>query len=412
VDKGLSGIEGAPARSLSARATPKLALLVLSAVLSVAIAEIGLRLADYPKTVRSGWRSPMRPGEMNQLGFRGRPIEYTDDDVVVVILSDSQGEAAALPFESMPERTLERHLERLRPQKRFRVFTLGAGGYGNDQQLLVLREYFARYRADLILLWQTPTNDVVNNMFPTHWPWNTTPKPTFWLERGELRGPSEVLGQRLPRFRVSALVEQAFPTDRDADWERRHLPEPYHALAGYAGPVDTQWEQMRAQGATAVSDERIESEKTNFVLSLTPRSPRTQYGLDLTHALLTGIADECARQGSRFSLVHPGVGPERGPVSPYIVNMVQDEVVRVLNGRHYRISNTQFWANLRYMNRGLPYTYVRVTTRDWRVSPTDGHLNAVAMDQVTNDLAQQLLHLAQPAAPPAGTVIAQGPTTH
>src|SRR5262245_28487659 len=247
-------------------------------MVSVAMAEIGLRLADYPKSVRSGWRSPMRPGEMNQLGFRGRPFEYTDDDVVVVILSDSQGEAAALPFESMPERTLERHLERLRPQKRFRVFTLGAGGYGQDQQLLVLREYFRRYRADLVLLWQTPTNDVVNNMFPTHWPWNTTAKPTFWLEQGELKGPNEQLGQRLQRFRIGALLAQAFPVDRDADWERRHLPEPYHALAGYAGPVDTQWEQMRAQGVTLVSDERVQSEKTNFVLSLTPRSPRTQYG--------------------------------------------------------------------------------------------------------------------------------------
>jgi hypothetical protein len=373
------------------------------------MAEVGLRLADYPRTVRSGWRSALRPGEMNQLGFRGRPIEYADDDVVVVILSDSQGEAAALPFEAMPERTLETHLRRLRPERRFRVFTLGAGGYGNDQQLLVLREYFSRYRADLVLLWQTPTNDVVNNMFPTHWPWNTTPKPTFWLERGELKGPSEQLGQRVTRFRTMALLEQARPVDRDAEWERRYLPEPYHALAGYAGPVDAQWEQMRAQGATMVSDERIESEKTNFLLSLTPRSPRTQYGLDLTHALLSEIADECARQGSRFMLVHHGVGAERGPVSPYIVNMAQDEVVRVLNGRHYRISNSQFWANLRYMNRGLPYTYVRVTTPDWRVSPTDGHLNAVAMGQVTSDLAQQLLNLAQPSLPPAGVVIAQGP---
>jgi hypothetical protein len=329
--------------------------------------------------------------------------------VVVVLLGDSQAEAAALPFESMPERLLEAHLSRLRPERRFRVFTLGAGGYGNDQQLLVLREYFSRYRADLVLLWQTPTNDVINNLFPTHWPWNTTPKPTFWLERGQLRGPHQEMGEPVPRLRTTALMERLRPLDRDAEWERRYLPEPYRPLEGYAGPVDSQWEQMRAQGATIVSDERVDSEKTNFVLSLTPRSPRTQYALDLTNALLTAIADECARQGSRFLLVHHGLSAEKGPVSPYIVNMARDEVVRELNGRHYRVSNTQFWANLRYMNRGLPYQYVRVTTPNWRVSPTDGHLNAVATNQVTNDLAQQLLHLAQPAAPPAGVVIAQGP---
>ena len=392
--------------SRSARRAGPLALAFLSTCFSFVMVEIALRLADYPPTVRSGWRSHARPGELNQLGFRGQAIEYFDDDVVVVILGDSQGEAAALPFESMPERRLEAHLKHLRPGKRFRVFTLGAGGYGNDQQLLVLREYFARYRADLVLLWQTPTNDIIDNMFPTHWPWNTTPKPTFWLEQGELRGPSEQLGQRLPRLRTMALVEKAFPVDRDADWERRYLPEPYHALADYTGPVDAQWEQMRARGVTLVNDERLESEKSNFLLSLTPRSPRTQYGLDLTHALLAEIAAECASRGSRFTLVHNGLSREKGPVSPYIVNMAQDEVVRELNGRRYRISNTQFWTNLRYMNRGLPYTFVRVTTPDWRLSPTDGHLNAVATDQVMHDLAQQLLNLAQPSAPSAGVQIA------
>jgi hypothetical protein len=381
---------------------------ILSAILSLAMAEIGLRLADYPKTIRSGWRSPPRPGEMNQLGFRGRPIEYTDEDVVVLILSDSQGEAAALPFDAMPERALETHLTEGHPTARFRVFTLGAGGYGNDQQLLVLREYFTRYRADLVLLWQTPTNDVANNIFPTHWPWNTTPKPTFWLERGRLKGPSEQLGQRVTRFRTMALLERAFPVDRDAEWERRYLPEPYHPLAGYVGPVDMQWERMRAEGITLVSQERVDAEKTNFLLSLTPRSARAQYGLDLTHALLTAIADECARHGAAFSLVHHALGAEGGPVSPYIVSMSAPEVVRVLDGRHYRVSNAQFWANLRYMNRGLPYAYVRVTTPDWRVSPKDGHLNAAATDQVMRDLSRQVLHLAQPSRPAPGFAVARG----
>src|SRR5262245_29962843 len=112
-----------------ARATGRLALLLASAVCSLGLAEVSLRLVDYPKTVRSGWRSQPRPGELNQLGFRGQSIAYADDDIVVLILSDSQGEAVALPFDSMPERTLEAHLSRLRPGRHFRVFTIGAGGY-------------------------------------------------------------------------------------------------------------------------------------------------------------------------------------------------------------------------------------------------------------------------------------------
>ena len=370
--------------------------------------EIALRLADYPPTVRSGWRSHARPGELNQLGFRGQAIEYFDDDVVVVILGGSQGEAAALPFESMPERRLEAHLKHLRPGKRFRVFTLGASGYGNDQQLLVLREYFARYRADLVLLWQTPTNDIIDNMFPTHLAVEHDAKPTFWLEQGELRGPSEQLGQRRPAAAHDGARRKSVPGRPGRRLgSGATCPSPITPSRTTRDRWTRNGAQMRARGVTLVNDERLESERVGLpALAHAPQPAASQYGLDLTHALLAEIAAECASRGSRFTLVHNGLSREKGPVSPYIVNMAQDEVVRELNGRRYRISNTQFWTNLRYMNRGLPYTFVRVTTPDWRLSPTDGHLNAVATDQVMHDLAQQLLNLAQPSAPSAGVQIA------
>lgn len=110
---------------------------------------------------------------------------------MIILLGDSQAEAKfCCAYKWMPERRLEHYLNS-HHNKKVKVFTLAAAGYGQDQQLLVLKEYFQRYRANLVVLWQTPQNDVWNNMFPTHWPKNGTPKPTFVLKNGELDGPTE-----------------------------------------------------------------------------------------------------------------------------------------------------------------------------------------------------------------------------
>jgi len=61
--------------------------------------------------------------------------------------------------------------------------------------------------------------------------------------------------------------------------------------------------------------------------------------------------------------------------------------VRVLKGRYYRVSNTQLWENIGYMTGGFPFFYLPIRVKDFRVSATDGHLNAAAIDQVCADLA-------------------------
>ena len=94
------------------------------------------------------------------------------------------------------------------------MFSVGAGGYGQDQELLALREYYSKYRANLVLLWQTPGNDIWNNIFPTHWPTNANPKPTFWLEDGRLKGPTEQIGEKLayPTIKILSLFPKFIPS--------------------------------------------------------------------------------------------------------------------------------------------------------------------------------------------------------
>ena len=174
-----------------------LATIVVSLICGLAGAML-LQVAYVPPPLVSGWKSLAVTTEQNQLGFRGRQFDYKPDDYVIVLLGDSQVEATALAFDAMPERLLERHLG----SANIKVFSVGAGGYGQDQQLLALQEYFATYRANLVVLWQTPGNDVWNNVFRTHM-YNRNAKPTFWIdESGDLCGPTESLLQPLANSRV------------------------------------------------------------------------------------------------------------------------------------------------------------------------------------------------------------------
>jgi hypothetical protein len=338
-----------------------------------------LQIVYVPPRIVCGWRSFAPATEQNQLGFRGRKINYSPDDFVVVFLGDSSVEGMALSPEAMPEQRLESHLNAL--GKNVKVFSLGAGGYGQDQELLVLEEYFQKCRADLVVLWQTPVNDVWNNVFKTHMI-NRNPKPTFWLEGGGLRGPSETMGQPLANshFVLAALWQRAFGLPgRDKYWERG-LPEPYVPIDYYDGPVNMEWQERWKSNLGRMRDENLATEKSHLSIMLSPRSKRMQYGLDLTHALTQRIQQVVNAQHGKLVLFQ---------ADPHLLTSNEDQMY-ALNGKYYRVSKRQLEDNWNYVNQGFQTEIVPVTVNDWRVGPEDGHLNRAATDQVMEDLARRL----------------------
>jgi hypothetical protein len=339
-----------------------------------------LQTTYRPPPIVSGWRAFAPPSERNQLGFRGRPIVYGPDDYVVVLLGDSQVEAMALSFNAMPERILESHLDIA--GRRTRVFSLGAGAYGNDQELLVLQQYFQKYRADLVVLWETPANDIWNNIFNIHMA-SRNPKPTFWLDAsGALQGPAEALEQPLANSPIVlvALFQRAFGLPwRERRWDRR-LPEPYRPLDRYDGPVRAEWQERWKTNLGRMRDEELDTEMSGLAMLFTPRSKRMQYGLDLTRALLHRIEELVGANGGRLVILHDDTEP----------NAADGEEVYVLNGKYYRTSRRQFRENLAYVNNGFDFEVVPVTVPDWRVSAEDAHLNRNATEQVMIDLANRL----------------------
>jgi hypothetical protein len=343
------------------------------------IGSIFLQLLYVPPRIVSGWRSFAPSAEQNELGFRGRQINSSTEDYVIVLLGDSQVEARSLAFESMPEQRLESHLNSL--GKRVRVFSIGAGGYGQDQQLLALEEYIQKYRADLVVLWQTPGNDVWNNVFNTHMH-NRNPKPTFWFEAGTLHGPTESLGQPLANSPVvvAALWQRVFILPhRDKEWER-HLPEPYSPLHRYEGTVNTEWQERWNTNRGRMRDENLDTEKSHMAVMLTPRSKRMEYGLKLTRALIQRIQQVITSHNGKLAVFQ---------VDDHLFDS-EDEKTYVLNEKYYRVSKRQFEENWIYINQGFDTYIIPVTVEDWRVGPEDGHLNKQATDQVMRDLAQQL----------------------
>ena len=362
-----------------------LARVVLSGVfllLLLVTAEWFVRLAWYRHEV-CGWKALKAPRqETNQCGFRGQPVAYTDEDYVILLVGDSQVEAVACTYAGMPERRLEHYLNTM--GRRVRVFTLGAGGYGQDQELLALQEYYRKYRADLVLVWFTPINDIWDNMFPTHWPKNGPAKPTFWLENGRLCGPNHGFGPvPCEGSRIVDILRRRFiHADKDGEWERQHLPRSYAPLVGYSGPTATNLQALWDANLGGFRGDSLDNEKSRRAIFLTPRSARMAYGLDLTRRLLLEMQKLVTARNGSLDLFWPVIEDD--------LPAPGTEHVERLNGKDYRVSRQQYDANLAEIARGFRLVNVPVTMKDHAVGPADTHLNERAVDEVMRELAATL----------------------
>ena len=369
------------------RKMSKIALPLVSVLFTLLAAEGLLRVFNYPKPVVSGWKTlDSYKSERHQLGFRGQPIRYEDDDFVVLLVGDSQVEAKACAYGWMPERLLQSHLSPA--GRKIKVFSLGGPATGQDQQLLSLEEYYRHFRADLVVLWLTPANDIWNNMFPSGIPDDRTPKPTFWLENGQLRGPTERTGQTVregPTLKLKMLWRKLFPYSREREWAKL-LPPPYAPVARCEGAASTDWQERMQLLPAYLRYEHFDNDKNDRIAYLTPRSPRIQYGLDLTRRLMQEMERLVASHGGRFAVFRTGAAPgakDEPGGEP-------DEVSHLLNGKCYKTSRSQYESNMSYLTEGFRSYTVAVTVVPPEVGPEDAHLNEHATEQVMKDLAAAL----------------------
>jgi hypothetical protein len=351
-----------------------LALLAAGAVL--AGAEMWLRTQPAPFPTY-GWRELFgRVHEQNQLGLRGQEITYGDGDFVVVLVGDSQGGRQYLRAGGDAGGALQHHLA-VHLGRPVRVFSLGAVGYGQDQQLGALTDYLAQFRADAVVVWFTDGNDTWNNASVTHsggWP----AKPTYRLDAaGELVGPHARAGDPVvSRWRLWAAVRRACSGSVDDDWDQT-LPPPYQPMTSWDGAVQTAW------GDCHTTHVEFAKERTAVALALDPPSARTRYAIALTNKLLHRMRGLVLERGGKFfSFV------ALRPDFP-----LADGVYRFAGPhgqpRFVRLSRAQHAASVGAVHKGIDLVQLPVTVTPF-CPPGDPHFNPAAVDQLMLDLAHVL----------------------
>lgn len=156
----------------------------------------------------------------------------------------------------------------------------------------------------------------------------------------------------------------------------------------YRGHVENDWQRRLDSNPDSLQWENFISDKHNKMIYLTPRSPRIQYGLDLTRKLIQEVEQLVTYKGGRFAMfwVRP-IDLETNQ------KMEPSEVVHALNGKYYKTSDTQFNENMDYITRGFNSLNVSLTVTPWRVGPEDEHFNEHATDQIIKDLAAEVVNL-------------------
>ncbi len=351
--------------------------LTIGVFFAVVISETTLQILDIPPRPVSGWLNCKKthPGLCNNLGFRGREFVYSPDDFVVIVLGDSEA-YTMLPAEQMPERRLEQYLKQYR--ENVKVFTIADMGYGQDQQYLALRQYFEKYRADLVLLMFTVRNDMEDNIFPISGS-NKTVKPTFWLENNELFGPSEGWLEPVgPRMKLalfaSRFLGKSMGESRLEMWQKGILPPFYQGLEHYEGEVDYSWHEMWVRNPQEAF-KGLEFEKAGHAgTELAPKSELRRYGISLTRKLFSEMKQLIDDNHAHFIIFKE----ER----PWEVQYVEKEKVYYLKGKYYKLSVSQHRDTLKELFNGFEHYRFPLNMDNYTVSEKDEHLNQAAIEKL------------------------------
>ena len=292
-------------------------MLALSTALVLAVAEVGMRVVGL-QAIGYGWG----PLLVDRTGKRGSdPSSDKSSDFRILLLGDSQVGNRGTDPQVLPARILETSIQQelqgangcidadgFSKNPYVSVSTLGASGWGQDQQYLSLKEHIARLQPHLVLLWFTPENDLWNNAFPTHYPRNRSPKPTFVLDgetvvlvdRNEIH--SDWLDVRLVSLGVSALGKvsrfldqqvMTFPHldelafDPDGKWDREVLPPLERELS--ASDLSSIKEVDLAIFNPFAARDSLEIGKSHFIIGMDPGSPRVEAMVTLTAGLVAEI---------------------------------------------------------------------------------------------------------------------------
>ena len=299
----------------------KLITLLFSVLFSLAIVEIGLRVAGYsypefyvPDAQRgyalrpemAGWYR--KEGEafvrINRDGLRDREHARTKaaNTIRIAVLGDSYAEAFQVNFEKSFCALLEQKLRECRAcgGRAVEVINFGVSGYGTAQELITLRNQVWQYSPDVVLLAFTTNNDVSDNVRALK---KTDDIPYFVLRDDKLIEDDSFLQTKTFRWRNSTL-------NHFGSWFRDHvrliqlINQAHHGLKAYLASRRAQPSQNNSGEKPNISAAPAAEELG--VDNLIYREPTDALWNDawkLEESLLQTMRDEVQGHGAKFLVV-------------------------------------------------------------------------------------------------------------
>ena len=292
-----------------------LGMVVISLVIGVAIAELGVRIvglqglkkfvgthADFSPTFYTvsdpvfGWS--YKPGasgwwkdegeaflEFNSIGLRGKEISSTkpENTIRIAVLGDSFTAAVQVPLEKTFVKRIEAELESCEAFKGKKIETInfGVDGYGTAQEFLTLRKKVRQYQPDIVVLAFFIGNDVIDNsrkLESNHF------RPFFVYENGELVLDSSFNqldineGNRymmtmidyLPAWLVNNLRILQLIKKLEVDNKKRNLTDHFEKIKAnnFVDPPDSTWAeawQITEELLVKIAEE-VKQQEANFLL--------------------------------------------------------------------------------------------------------------------------------------------------
>lgn len=310
----------------------KMLLALGSILLSLAIIEVGLRVAgySYPEfyqtDIHRGYA--LRPGmegwyrkegeafvRINSDGLRDREhVKLKPSDTLrIAVLGDSYTEAFQVAFEDSFCAVLERKLRECAFDRRnIEVINFGVSGYGTTQELVTLRQNVWQYEPDIVLLAVTTSNDISENVRALK---KVGEIPYFIWRDGKLAEDNSFQQTKTFRWRSSAL-------NRFGRWFRDHLRviqainHAHHALKAYSATLRAKRASVAAspqssprdqpQAGASVSPDGVAVADELGVDNVVYREPGDAVWQDAwrtTEGLIAMMRDEVQSKGAKFFVV-------------------------------------------------------------------------------------------------------------
>jgi hypothetical protein len=298
-----------------------LALVPLSFLLALLLAEVGLRLLDvsyYWAVARrvhphTGWAPPPSVSawqtiegrarvEINRAGMRDRdhPLEPPPNTLRIAVLGDSFAEAVQVPVD---ETFWARMGQDLRGCGALRgraveVLNFAVSGYSTAQALLTYRHRVRPFRPDLVLLAFFAGNDLTENRRSLD---GDLLRPYFTLREGRLV-PDTGFRDSVEYQRGTSLA------GRIEDWLIEHL-----RLVQMALRARDVWRLWRGEGPVAPTASELDEPGVDERVYRLPTEPEWEEAWAVTEEIIGQLAREARADGASFVLASASTGAQVHP---------------------------------------------------------------------------------------------------